>query len=293
MADVDLEMRPVDEFGDPLPLDESLLGEVAAIDGVAAAAPEVAARENAIRPLNARGEEIPANGPPQLAFNWVDDERLSSLTVVEGEAPSAANEFTMDLDSAAINGFEVGGVYDVITPTGRTELTLSGTTRFGDDNDTLGATLMQFPTEALQDLIGRDGYDAVEVSLATDADRGAVQAQMEALSPMAEVVDNATLESEQSADFNQGIDLIGNVLLGFAGVSLFVSVFIIYNTFSIVLGQRTKELALLRTIGADPGQLRRSVIGESLVIGVLASAVGIVGGIGVAICRRSSVSSRS
>ncbi len=101
------------------------------------------------------------------------------------------------------------------------------------------------------------------------------------------MVDQATLESETRADFNEGIDVIGNILLGFAGLSLFVSIFIIYNTFSIVLGQRTRELALLRTVGADPTQLRRSVQLEALVIGAVASIVGIAAGVAVALGLRS------
>ena len=87
---------------------------------------------------------------------------------------------------------------------------------------------------------------------------------------------------ETTDDFTQEINVVGNILLGFGFVALFVSIFIIYNTFSIVLGQRTRELALLRTIGADPKQIRRSVIGESLVMGVLASAAGIGGGVAIA-----------
>ena len=97
-----------------------------------------------------------------------------------------------------------------------------------------------------------------------------------------EIVDQATINAEQRAEFDESITIIGNVLLGFAIVSLFVSIFIIYNTFAIVLGQRTQELALLRTIGADPTQIRRSVLGEALVVGLLASGGGIAGGIGVA-----------
>lgn len=127
-----------------------------------------------------------------------------------------------------------------------------------------------------------DGYDAVAVALDDGADGSTVQRALTATIPDSELVNNATLELEQRADFNDNIDIIGNVLLGFAGVSVFVSIFIIYNTFSIVLGQRTRELALLRMVGADPVQLRRSVQAEALLIGMIASAVGIVAGVGVA-----------
>ena len=285
VSGTDLELRPVDDFGQTDLLPESVLADVAAIDGVAAVAPVVVA-ENNIRPINGAGEEISLNGPPQIAFGWVDDTRLSRFSLVEGGNPEVG-DFTMDLDAARNHGFVVGESYDVITPTGRFELTLSGLTSFGENNDTLGATLMQFDIDQLQEMVDRQGYDSVAVALAAGADRAEVSQVMAGLAPSTEVVDQATLESETRADFNEGIDIIGNILLGFAGLSLFVSIFIIYNTFSIVLGQRTRELALLRTVGADPAQLRRSVQLEALVIGAVASIVGIAAGVAVALGLRS------
>ena len=279
-AGTDYQVRPVGGFGETDLLPLSALDTVAAVDGVDAAAPLVEAQMT-IRPINAAGEEIPINGPPQLAFGWSDDARLSSSTLVDGEAPTGPGQFTMDLDAAATHGFSIGQTYDVITPGGATPMTLVGTTSFGADNDTLGATLMHLETNTLLELLDQDGYDAISVVVEPGVDRGSIEAALDGLVAGSEVVDQATLESEQRADFNQGIDILGNILLGFAGVSLFVSIFIIYNTFSIVLGQRTRELALLRTVGADPAQLRRSVLLEALVIGVVASAVGILAGIGV------------
>ncbi len=274
----DYEVRPEAGFGAADQLDESILAEIEAIDGVASAAPLVEA-ENTIQPVKANGETIPTSGPPQLAFNWFDDAQLSRFTLVEGAAPDDPGEFTMDLDAAAKHGFVVGETYEAVTPTGTTELTLTGLISFGENNDTLGATLMQLELDTLQSLTGQQGYDSVVMAVSSGADRSVIEAELAGLAPGIEVVDNATLESEQRADFNEGIDIIGNVLLGFAGVSLFVSTFIIYNTFSIVLGQRTKELALLRTVGADPEQLRRSVLAEAGVIGVLSSAIGVGAGV--------------
>ncbi|MCP4226724.1 MAG: ABC transporter permease, partial [Actinomycetia bacterium] len=142
--------------------------------------------------------------------------------------------------------------------------------------------LMQFDLPALQELVGTEGYDSIQIAVDDGADRVVVESELAALAPGAAIVDNATLESEQRADFNSGIDIVGNILLGFAGISLFVSIFIIYNTFSIVLGQRTRELGLLRAVGADPVQLRRSVLAEAAVIGSAASVIGIGVGVGVA-----------
>jgi putative ABC transport system permease protein len=284
-AGVDLEVRNVADFGDAPALPADTASVVAGVDGVADAVPSIEAADNAVRPIKANGESIATDGPPQLAFNWIDNDALSAFTLVEG-APPEIGEFTMDVDSAAKHDFVIGDTYAVMVPDGRVDLTLSGTTSFGADNATLGAVLMQMNTDQASELFAVDGIGSVAVQVADGADvaqvRADVQAAVAAVVPTAEVVDHATVLEETTTEFTDEIDLVGNILLGFGGVALFVSIFIIYNTFAIVLGQRTRELALLRTVGADPKQIRRSVLGEALVVGVLASAGGIGGGIAVA-----------
>jgi putative ABC transport system permease protein len=280
-AGVDLEVRNHADFGDTPPLSADTVSVVAAVDGVASAVPNIEAAENAVRPIKADGGSIATDGPPQLAFNWIDDEELSAFTLVAG-APPQRGEFTMDVDAAAKHGFVIGDAYAIMAPGGRVELTLSGTSSFGADNATLGAVLMQMNTDQSSELFGIDGINSVKVQIADGSDAARVQAAVAAAVPTAEVVDHATVLEETASDFTREIDVVGNILLGFGGVAVFVSVFIIYNTFAIVVGQRTRELALLRSIGADPKQVRRSVLGESFVMGVLASIGGIGGGIGVA-----------
>lgn len=280
-AGVDVEVRPYDTFGATDALDDDDLAVATAVDGVEAAVGTVEAPENSVRPIKADGEEISSAGPPQLAFSWSDNTELSPFELVEGTSPEPG-EFVMDLDAADQHGFVVGETYRVITATGQHELTLSGISRFGTDNETLGAVLMGMNTGEANELFGTTGYDSISITVDDGVDADAVMAELAASLPDFEVVDQATVASEQSADFNEGIDIVQNVLLGFGGVALFVSIFIIYNTFAIVLSQRTREMGLLRVVGADAGQLRRSTMGEALVIGVLASILGILGGLAVA-----------
>ena len=280
-AGVDLEVRNVADFGDVPPLSADTVAVVAAVDGVADAVPSIEAADNAVRPLEANGDSIPTTGPPQLAFNWIDNAELSPFTLVDG-APPRVGEFTMDVDSAAKYGFVIGDTYEVMIPSGRVDLTLSGTSSFGADNSTLGAVLMQMNTDQASELFGIDGINNVSVQVADGADVAEVQAAVAAAVPTAEVVDHATVLAETTTGFTKEIDIVGNILLGFGGVALFVSIFIIYNTFAIVLSQRSRELALLRTVGADPRQIKRSVLGEALAVGVIASVGGIAGGIAVA-----------
>lgn len=283
VAGTDVGVRPVDDFGNSTTLSDADLAAIAAVDGVNVAAGQVEAPQNSVRPLNANGDELPSQGPPQLAFNWVDVPELSPTTMVQGRAPNPG-EFVMDLDSGDRHGFVIGETYSVVTSTGRHELFLSGYTRFGADNTTLGAVLMHMHNSETDMLFGTNGYDSVAVSL-TEAARSDVPAAMVALAaavPGTEAVNNSTLEVEEVSEFTPQIDVIRNILLGFGGVAMLVSIFIIYNTFAIVLSQRTREIGLLRLVGADTGDLRRSSMGEALVIGILASALGIGGGLAVA-----------
>jgi putative ABC transport system permease protein len=281
-AGIDLEVRAAADFGDTPPLPAETVGTVSSIDGVAAAAAAIEAADNAVRPIPPSGTPITTEGPPQLAYAWIDNEQLSAFTLVEGTAPRAG-EFTMDIDSVATHGFVVGDAYQVMVPGGQVELTLSGTTTFGTDNATLGAVLMQMNAEQASELFGIAGITSVAVQVDDGADLATVQAAIAAAVPGADVVDNATILAETTTEFTSEIDMVGNILLGFGGVALLVSVFIIYNTFAIVLAQRSRELALLRAVGAAPKQIRRSALGEALAIGVIASVGGIGGGIGVAI----------
>jgi putative ABC transport system permease protein len=283
VAGTDFEVRPIEQFGSIDFLTDADVATVLAVDGVADAVGLVEAPENSVRPITPAGEEIPTAGPPQLAFSWSDSQGFSPFTLVQGASPERG-EFLLDLDSADRHGFEVGETYTVVTATGRHELTLSGLTRFGTDNQTLGATLMSMNAGETDELFGTTGYDAIAVALTQPAraDAASVQEALAAVMPDLDIVDQVMLTDEASAEFNSEIGMIQNVLLGFAGVSLLVSVFIIANTFAIVLQQRTREMGLLRLVGADASQLRRSAMGEAGFIGVLASAIGIPGGIGVA-----------
>ena len=284
VASTDFEVRPVDTFGSTEALDDDDVAAVRSVDAVDVAVGSVSAPENSVRPILASGVEIPVTGPPQLAFSWVDAPGLSPLSLVDGDAPGI-DQFVIDLDSAANHSFVVGDSYTVVTATGRHELTLSGLTQFGTDNATVGATLMSMNSEQADELFGTTGYDSIAIAVTESAraDLEATEAAIVDAVPGLDVLSQASLADETAAEFNEQIDIIQYVLLGFAGVSLLVSIFIIGNTFAIVLQQRTREMGLLRLIGADAKQLRRSALGEAAVIGLLASGIGIPGGIGVAV----------
>lgn len=274
---VDLEVQPSADFGSALPLEASLLESIAAVDGVRTAEGQVIA--DGIQPITADGDPITTTGAPLLGFSWIDDPALNSFTIEDGRAPQAGPEFSIDRDAAEKHSLEIGQIYGIVTPTGQVDMTLVGISRFGDDNATLGAVLSQYPIETAQELFGRAGqFDTIAVAFDSAADRTATTESIAAVLPaQAVAIQQADLLADTTDDFTEGI----NILLGFAGVALFVSIFIIANTFAIVLGQRTKELALLRAIGASPAQVQRSALLEALIIGLIASGLGILGGIGL------------
>ena len=194
----------------------------------------------------------------------------------------------MDVDSADRYDFVVGERYDIVGSAGREPFELVGLTRFGEDNAVAGAVLMSFTLDDVQRLSGQDGQihwidvagDGVDTGTLVDRLNSALPADVESVSASV-VVD------EEKDDFGTTIDIFGNILLGFALVAVFVSTFIIGNTFNILLGQRVKQLALIRALGASRGQVRVSSMLEALIIGVVASILGLGGGVLLALGLRA------
>jgi putative ABC transport system permease protein len=287
VAGVDLAVSLDEDNDDADPLTDADVAIIAATPGVRAYSADLPPAANIIQPILDDGTTITLQGPPQLVFNWTSDEGISPLTIVDGVEPTGPDEWVVDDESAEEHSFVVGRTYDMITPSGRRTAELVGI--FSFDGDALGATLMSMEQANLEDyaLFEPGEYEAIQI--ATDGSRPIedVQADLEAAFntgavPRVEVKDKASLEADAQADFNQALDIFGGILLGFALVSLFVSIFIIAITFSITTTQRTRELGLLRAVGSTPGQILRSVLGESLVIGLVASTLGIASGVGIA-----------
>ena len=282
-AGVDLTARTKLEFGessDRKPIDAQLLAPIRAVEGVKAADGRIGV--SPVIPLKANGNDVTTTGAPLLGVTYPTDQNLSQLIQKAGRAPNGPTEFDLDVDTAKKNHFEVGQTYTLIGPKGRRDFTLVGTVAFvRESNDTVGAVISVFDTATAQDFLDRaNTYDEIVVQLADGANLAQVQQRISALLPgSAEVVDKAVKVAEEQNNFNQFTDIFGTILLVFAAVIVFVSAFIINNTFQIVLGQRVRELGLLRALGASSKQVRRSVLGEAFLIGLTATVVGTVLGV--------------
>lgn len=280
-------------FSDPFtgdqrqPLDEALLAQVAAVDGVAGAAPAVttvgAGSNN--RVLGVDGKPLGASqGPPTLLESWVDDPELTSYELVDGHGPQADDQIALNTAAAKDGELSIGDPVVVVTQFGRTTYTLVGTFNFGSAESAAGAVSADFTLAEAQRIAGMDGKVQ---AITARADDGLTQEQLvdrikEAVPSDTEVITGKQAAADLSQDVQSGFSFFKQALLIFAGIALLVGVFVISNTFAILVAQRTRELALLRAVGASRGQVLGSMMFEATVVGLVAAALGLLAGVGLA-----------
>jgi putative ABC transport system permease protein len=288
-AGVDLTVRARSGFGDDAGFEAqrdtvpaTLVGAVAAIPGVARAEGSVS---GFAQPVDAQGRAVATGGAPNLGFNWGDVDELNPLEVRAGRPPAGPGEVLFDALTARQHDFEVGQRVRVLTRAGIEEFTLVGTAGFGKADNLAGATLAIFDTPTAQRLFGKVGaFDTVDVVAAGGVSVVELRQRVaEAVGPDLEVLTGTEVGREQADAIKTGLGFFSTALLTFAGISLFVGAFIIFNTFSILVAQRTRELALLRALGASRRQVLASVMAESLAVGLFSSLVGLGLGVLVAV----------
>ena len=300
----DLSVRSQLDFGDRLAaptVDPDLVPIIEDIDGVQATAAGIA--EFGIVVIDEEGEPLRGQAPT-IGTNWVENENMSNLFIADGREPRNSSEFVMNANSVEDDDLTIGETYTVQVPVGPQEFTLVGSFNFADEDrdQSIGAKLVAFDLDtATQLLKGGQGWDQIDIDLASNADEEAVQAAIlervnEACSAnevdceaALEVITGQEIQQEQEDEFNAFIGIFQTILLVFAVIILLVSVFVIFNTFTIVLGQRVRELGLLRALGASGGQVIRSVLGEAVIVGLVSSGLGILAGIGLAYILRAAL----
>ena len=226
------------------------------------------------------GKAISTGGAPTLGVSFVPNQ-LSQLHLVEGVAPTTSHEVVMDLGTAQKFDFKVGERVRILLQGPTQTFTITGLARFGTADNLAGATLAAFNVPTAQQLMGEVGqFDDINVLAAPGANKSALQHDIAKSLPRGvEVVTGQTVVNEQTSAVGQALGFFKTALLVFAFIALFVGGFTILNTFSITVGQRTKELALLRIVGASRRQVFRSVLAEAAIVGLLSSVIGL--GLGV------------
>lgn len=266
---------------------ETVVARVAAVDGVAVAEGYVQAE--GVYVIDKDGDVLNTGGAPGIGANWSDEPDLGGGTLVDGRAPNGPAEIVVDTGTVDKTGYEVGDTVPLVTTGPRVRATLVGVTKFGESGGLAGASLTLFDLETAQRLLlepGRVGGVSVLVDDGvTDAE--AAERITSALGPEFEVKTQAEQAQELTAQLEDSLQFINIFLLVFAGVALFVGSFLILNTFSMLVAQRTRELALFRALGASRRQTTGSVLGEALVLGVLGSVVGLGLGYGLALALKA------
>ena len=262
--------------------DDSLVAAVADLPEVEYAEGGLFAFEQTYS-IRADGEVNRPLGPPVFTASWGGPSPVSSFTVLEGTAPQG-QQVVLNKSQVESGEFAVGDDVLMSLPSGDPEVfELSAIVEFGEGG-AAGAYFNLFDLPTTQRILDAAGeIDSIVVNAAAGTSPDELLTAIQPLLPSdIEVVSGETVIGESQDDFGEFITIFGNILLGFAIVVLFVSTFIIYNTFAILVGQRTKQLGLLRSIGASGPQIRAMVLVEAVIVGLIASIVGLFGGIGVA-----------
>lgn len=240
--------------------------------------------------LDKDGKPI-GQGAPSFGANWNEDAAdVGALKLVKGTAPER-DQVLLDAALMDTGDFEVGDDVRVLTQAGRNveEFEISGVVRFGESDGLNGASITVFETSRLQELFDMgDRFSSVALKGEPGTSQEALKREAQrAIGNEYEAITGAEFTNEQTEAIDSGfLSIFQNVILGFAAVAVFVGAFTIFNTFSILVGQRTREIGLLRAIGAGRSQVLWMVVLEALVTGIVASTLGIVAGYGIATALR-------
>lgn len=263
------------------PFDASVLNQVNNTEGVAEASGGIGDPQVSI--IGSDGEPLGGHGAPAFGFSTTS-ERFDPLTYVEGSPPSSDDEVVIDKASAESEGYEIGDSVEIAGKEESSSYELTGIATLGDVDSFGGATMALLTLPEAQRITGKEGqFDQIAVAAAdgTSPDRLAANLSRSLPDTVEAETGEENTQSQQD-DVGEFIGFLETALLVFAGVALFVAAFLIFNTFSITVAQRTREFAMLRTLGASRRQIVTTVVVEAFAIGLAASIVGLLAGIGFA-----------
>ena len=270
------------------PVPAELLDEIRALPDVEAASGgifDIQSNSNPAQLVDEDGKKIGgAGGSPTFGVGLDSSElRFTPLSLVEGVWAKGPTHVVVDANTARKEGLDVGDSVGIAALGPVKQYVITGVARFGSVDSIGGATFAVFDVPTAQALFQKEGhYDSISVAAKAGTSSDDLVRSLEPLVPAtAEVLTGGEQASADAADTNEGIAFITYFLLGFGGVALFVGAFVIFNTLSITVAQRTREFATVRTLGGSRRQVLWSVVAEGFVIGLLASIIGLFLGLGV------------
>ncbi|MFD3654171.1 ABC transporter permease [Streptomyces sp. NPDC058620] len=272
------------DSGKPEALPASVVAQVEKADGVKSA--EGAVSSMAVTVVDSHNKNMGSEtGAPTIAGNWTRND-LRSMEITSGHAPRGPTEVMVDADTAEKHHLELGDELRTIAVTGDIRAKISGIASFTVTNP--GAAVVYLDTAtAQQKLLGGPG---LFTHIAVTAEPGVSDTELKsgvatALGGSApyklQTQDEAAAASKDS--MGSFLDVMKYAMLGFAGIAFLVGIFLIVNTFSMLVAQRTREIGLMRAIGSSRKQVNRSVLVEAVLLGVVGSILGVGAGIGLAV----------
>ncbi|MFD0212632.1 ABC transporter permease [Streptomyces hirsutus] len=268
-----------DKVGEPHELTSAMVEDSARVPGAARAIGVV----TGFTAMADRDGRLIGDGFQSQGGNyWGTDDPRYPLT--EGHAPKGADEILIDAETAERTGYRVGDTVRMSVDGPVLEPVVTGVFTTDDGNVAAGGSLALFDTATAQKLFGKEGtFDEIAVKAKDGVSEAALQAELDKALPAGavETTTGTQLADDQASMIASSMSGLKQGLLVFAGIALFVGTFIIANTFTMLVAQRTRELALMRAVGASRRQVTRSVLFEAFVVGAVAAVVGLLTGIGI------------
>jgi putative ABC transport system permease protein len=261
------------------PFSAEVLNQVRRVDGVEKAAGGIF---STIRFVDDEGEPLSSAFAPEFVSS-VAPEPFETLTYTDGRPPENANEASIDESTADREDLSIGDTLRIAGRAGVKGYEIVGLQRLGSTSSG-GSSTAQLTLPEAQLLTDKQGeFDGISVDAAEGVSPTELARRIDRVLPARLTVETGTQAAErQSDDIKEDLSFFRIVLLVFGGVALLVGSFLIFNTFSITVAQRIRELGMLRTLGATRGQILRGMVLEAAIIGALGSVLGVLAGIGFA-----------
>jgi putative ABC transport system permease protein len=265
------------------PIPDKLLAQVRQLPDVEAATGLVA-DDSATKILQPNGKAVNTNGAPSFGFGIDPSQaQFNPLKLVAGTWPKGSDEVVIDANTADEQGYKIGDSIKIATLQPVREFKLVGLAQYGDVASLGSATFTVFTIPTAQSLLDRIGqFDEISVAARAGVTQEQLVNEIRPVLPATAQVRTGVAQAKEDAKDVEFTKFIRYVLLTFAGVALFVGAFVIFNTLSITVAQRTREFATIRTIGGSRRQVLWSVVLEAVVIGIIAAVIGLFAGLGLA-----------
>jgi putative ABC transport system permease protein len=262
---------------------DSVLTKIQGLPDVAAAAGAIG---DEVKLIGRDGKVISTKGGESIgaSVDPKNDARFNPLTLTAGKWPVGNGQIAIDQRTSEKQHFGIGDTIAAAAEDGTREFEITGVAKFSSASSIGASTIAIFDVATAQDIFNKEGkFDEVQVAAKDGVTPQKLVGEIRPLLPATAKVKTAEAQTQEAVDdINEGVGVFQKILLAFGVIALFVGAFVIANTLSITIAQRMREFATLRTIGSSRRQVLRSVMLEALVIGVVASVVGLVFGLAIA-----------